>query len=214
MPILNEQIAELRVLCRQLDHWNEGARIQFRTVLDLLFPGYDKLFQKVCSPTSLRLLSQFPTPQAVLSASHEELLSILMLNRRGRSWNQKKLQQLLHLAENSLPDRQAIQAHLIALRHYLPLLMTYQEAIRELEKQMLSMADQIPATSLLRSIPGVGPLTSATILAEIGDIKRFPTVKQLTAFAGLDSSVFESGTFRSKQNRISKRGSTYLRTAL
>ncbi|WP_281273408.1 transposase [Cohnella lupini] len=50
--------------------------------------------------------------------------------------------------------------------------------------------------------------------AEIGDIKRFPSVKQLTAFAGLDSSVYESGTFKANQNRISKRGSTYLRTAL
>ncbi|MFE0554822.1 transposase [Paenibacillus sp. NPDC058910] len=52
------------------------------------------------------------------------------------------------------------------------------------------------------------------IHAEIGDIKRFPSVKQLTAFAGLDSSVYESGTFKANQNRISKRGSAYLRTAL
>ncbi|WP_245583840.1 transposase [Paenibacillus terrigena] len=39
-------------------------------------------------------------------------------------------------------------------------------------------------------------------------------MKQLTTFAGLDSSVYESGTFKSNQNRISKRGSAYLRTAL
>ncbi|WP_235439973.1 IS110 family transposase [Paenibacillus sp. DMB20] len=36
------------------------------------------------------------------------------------------------------------------------------------------------------------------------DIKRFPFVKQLTAFEGLDSSVYESGTFNANQNRISK----------
>lgn len=51
-------------------------------------------------------------------------------------------------------------------------------------------------------------------IAEIGDIKRFPSTKQLTAFAGLDSSVHESGTFKANKNRISKRGSSYLRTAL
>ncbi|TCZ79383.1 IS110 family transposase [Paenibacillus albiflavus] len=67
---------------------------------------------------------------------------------------------------------------------------------------------------MLKSIPGVGPLTAATIVAEIGDIKRFPSVKQLTAFAVLDSSVYQSGTFKSNQNHISKRGSSYLRTAL
>ncbi|WP_244563004.1 IS110 family transposase [Paenibacillus uliginis] len=67
---------------------------------------------------------------------------------------------------------------------------------------------------LLRNISGIGPLTAAMLIAEIGDIKRFPSVKQLAAFAGLDSAVHESGTFKSKKNRISKRGSQYLRTAL
>ncbi len=79
---------------------------------------------------------------------------------------------------------------------------------------MLNLASSLPEHALLRSIPGVGPLTAATLQAEIGDIKRFPSVKQLTAFAGLDSSVYESGTFKSNQNHISKRGSSYLRTAL
>ncbi|MBW5448103.1 transposase [Cohnella sp. CFH 77786] len=63
-------------------------------------------------------------------------------------------------------------------------------------------------------MPGVGDITGSVILAEIGDIKRFPGSKQLSAFAGLDASVFESGTFTASRNRISKRGSSYLRTAL
>lgn len=46
---------------------------------------------------------------------------------------------------------------------------------------------------LLCSIPGVGEATATTLLAEIGDIKRFPSSKQLVAFAGIDPSVFESG---------------------
>jgi transposase len=57
-------------------------------------------------------------------------------------------------------------------------------------------------------------LTAATILGEIGDINRFPTTKQLVAFAGLDPSVFQSGKFKSSKNKISKRGSSYLRKAL
>lgn len=67
---------------------------------------------------------------------------------------------------------------------------------------------------LLRSIPGVGEATATTILAEIGDIKRFPSSKQLVAFAGIDPSVFQSGKFTSSHNKISKRGSPYLRKAL
>lgn len=79
---------------------------------------------------------------------------------------------------------------------------------------MIKKAKLSPAFNLLLSIPGVGKLTTATIIGEIGDINRFPTVKKLVAFAGLDPSVYESGKFRSTHNSISKRGSTHLRKAL
>ncbi|WP_429375612.1 IS110 family transposase, partial [Paenibacillus sp. DS2015] len=102
----------------------------------------------------------------------------------------------------------------IVLMHYIQLLKTYQDCMNDLLLTMESMAESIETYHLLRTIPGVGPLTAAMLIAETGDIKRFPSVKQLTAFAGLDSAVHESGTFKSKKNRISKRGSSYLRTAL
>ena len=86
---------------------------------------------------------------------------------------------------------------------------------------MVDIRDQIkkwsklsPELSLLLSIDGVGDITAATILGEIGDISRFISAKKLTAFAGLDPSVYQSGNFRAKNNKISKRGSTYLRKAL
>ncbi|WP_373231373.1 transposase [Cohnella sp.] len=191
-----------------------SVQLHFRSVLDLGFPGYDKAFQNLCNPTSLQLLSTFPTPQALLEASQEDILRILLHNRRGLAWNQKKLATLLTLARDSLPDPQASCAHLVAMKNYISLIQAHQAGLADIQKHMLQLAASLPEHALLRSIPGVGPLTAATIQAEIGDIKRFPSVKQLTAFAGLDSSVYESGTFKANQNRISKRGSSYLRTAL
>ncbi|MFU1795585.1 transposase [Paenibacillus azoreducens] len=97
---------------------------------------------------------------------------------------------------------------------YIHLLKTYQDCMNDLLQTMQALAELIEIYHLLRTIPGVGPLTAAMLIAEIGDIKRFPSVKQLAAFAGLDSAVHESGTFKSKKNRVSRRGSQYLRTAL
>ncbi|MNO88964.1 Transposase IS116/IS110/IS902 family protein [compost metagenome] len=214
---LSDPVQQLRVICRQYQHWTGlygEAQLHFRAVLDLLFPGYDKAFHKVCNRTSLELLSRYPTPKELLDAEHEEIIKVLLSNRRGRTWNESKLQQLLEIANHSLPDLHAIQAQKIALRHYIQLLKTYQDCMNDLLLTMESMAESIETYHLLRTIPGVGPLTAAMLIAEIGDIKRFPSVKQLTAFAGLDSAVHESGTFKSKKNRISKRGSSYLRTAL
>jgi len=65
---------------------------------------------------------------------------------------------------------------------------------------------------LLQSIPGVGPQTASTCVAEIGDIMRFPHAKALTAYVGLDSRVYESGTSIHGKGYISKRGSKILRT--
>lgn len=62
---------------------------------------------------------------------------------------------------------------------------------------------------------GVSPFSAAVYLSEIGNIDRFKNKNQLTAFAGIDASVCESGNYKRKQgNRISRRGSKYLRKQL
>ena len=92
--------------------------------------------------------------------------------------------------------------------------MTHKRIMTDLRADLITRASLSPAYALLLSIPGIGELTAATILSEIGQIDRFPSEKQLVAFAGLDPSVFQSGKFKSSNNRISKRGSSYLRKAL
>lgn len=207
---LDKKALELRILCRQYANWMalfSEVQLQFRSVLDLEFSGYDKAFQNIFNPTSLQLLTFFPTPKAFLAAAKEEVLKTLLHNRRGRKWNEEKYEALVSIARSSLPDPNGTGAHQLALRNYMELIKAYQAGISSLEERMKVIGDQAPFYHLLRSISGVGPITAAMIYAEIEDIKRFPSVKQLTAFAGLDSSVFESGTFKASQNRISKQGS-------
>jgi transposase len=65
----------------------------------------------------------------------------------------------------------------------------------------------------LRQIPGVGPITALTILAEAGDLRRFGHHRQFLKFCGLDLSTRQSGAFRG-QTRLSKFGNARLRRAL
>ena len=58
--------------------------------------------------------------------------------------------------------------------------------------------------SVIMTIPGIGYINGGMILGEIGDIHRFSKPNQLLAFAGLDPSVNESGTFNAKHTRMSK----------
>lgn len=70
------------------------------------------------------------------------------------------------------------------------------------------------AASLLQSIPGIGPLISTTLLAEIGSIDRFPGPKQLVAFSGLDPRVRQSGNILNRHTKLTKRGAPELRRVL
>ena len=67
---------------------------------------------------------------------------------------------------------------------------------------------------LLCSIPGVGKTTASTFITEIGDINRFPNIKSLVAYAGLDPKVRQSGISLNRNTKITKRGSPYLRRSL
>ncbi len=64
------------------------------------------------------------------------------------------------------------------------------------------------------TIPGIGYITAASILGEIGDINHFPNPDHLTSFAGLDLEIYESGKYKATNLSISKKGSRYLRNAL
>lgn len=68
--------------------------------------------------------------------------------------------------------------------------------------------------SVIMTIPGIGHINGGMILGEIGDIHRFSNPNKLLAFAGLDPSIYQSGTFPAKTTRMSKRSSRVLRYAL
>lgn len=73
------------------------------------------------------------------------------------------------------------------------------------------LADQ---RKLLVSIPGIGPLTAALVLAELGDVSRFESARQAAAYAGLVPRHHESGTSVHRRARLSKQGNARLRRAL
>ena len=66
----------------------------------------------------------------------------------------------------------------------------------------------------LLTVPGVNVICAQTFLAAVGDIRRFPTSRQLVGYLGLDPRVYQSGSTPAKRGRISKQGSPQARWAL
>lgn len=89
-----------------------------------------------------------------------------------------------------------------------------QEQVRLLEEEIARLkapfADKIDR---LQAIPGVGPIVAPTVVAVLSDVSRFPTSKHVSSYAGLVPSTYQTGD-REYQGRITKKGSTELRSML
>ena len=88
------------------------------------------------------------------------------------------------------------------------------KAVEELRQQMNSLASQLPEYPVVMSMFGVGTTLGPQLIAEIGDVHKFTKRSQLTAFAGVDPGVNESGDYAQKSVHTSKHGSPYLRKSL
>lgn len=90
--------------------------------------------------------------------------------------------------------------------------------IQRIEDRMLRLVQQTPELQrdidLLTSIYGVGFITAVTVRAELGDLRRFDKARQLTAYAGLNPSLKQSGTSVNGRPHMNKRGNPRVRQCL
>lgn len=96
------------------------------------------------------------------------------------------------------------------LENYLLLIDQFDVLIAQAEKNISETVINHPQAALLVSIPGISYCSALTIIAEIGDIGRFPSAKKLQGYAGLVPSTYSSGD-KQIHGRITKQGSRWLR---
>lgn len=96
------------------------------------------------------------------------------------------------------------------LSRYLDLIDVLGKLIKEADERIENTVSNHPQARLLTSIPGISYVSGLTIMAEIGDVNRFPSAKKLQGYAGLVPSTYASGE-RMVHGRITKQGSRWLR---
>ena len=213
-PLPGEELLSLRNLSRfrsELVFQAADTKRRLVFLLDLIFPEFEKLFSDVFGKTALVLLTNHPTPEEILELDEEKLIQLLKSTSRGRL-GEKAAKRLKAKAASSVGISFGRKSLVFELKLLLEQLKFLKVQLKDLEKeitQILSKTDQ-----KLTTIPGIGPMIASAVLGEIGDIKRFPNVPSLIAYAGLDPTTFESGTSILKKRKLSKKGSKYLRTAL
>jgi transposase len=90
---------------------------------------------------------------------------------------------------------------------------TLERNIKDIERQLETLSRSLPAASSLRSVPGIGLLSSTALIASVGDPSRFRSGRRLSSCLGLVPREHSSGSSR-HLGSITKRGDPYLRTLL
>lgn len=181
------------------------------TILDRVFPEYEKLFSSVFVESSRALLKQAVSAQEFVELDLQELTDLLAEKSRGR-FGEDKAKQIQDKARQSIGVGFLADAAQVELRCLLAQIDLLEEQREDVEAAEEALMAQIP--QYITNIPGVGLVTGAAILAEIGDVRRFESEDKLVAYAGIDASVYQSGHFQAGSMHMSKRGSPYLRLAL
>ena len=180
-------------------------------VLDKIFPEYTQIFSDTFRKTSKEILTKYPLPKDILNEDLESLAKVLSTSSKGRL-GYSKAEQLQNLAKESFCIKFATEALVMEIKSILSTIEHLQNQVSKLDEKIAVLLRSLGTT--IETIPGIGPVLGAIIVSEIGDINRFSHASKLVAYAGIDPTVKQSGEFNATKNRMSKRGTPYLRRAL
>lgn len=205
-------LLELRSLCRHRDDiLKSRSKLKVRLVafIDQLFPELNYIFNSIHLKSCYALLAEYPAPTDVWAVRVDKLSNLLRKASKGHFGLDKAIK-LKELAKSSIGINNSSLS--IQIKHSLKQIELLNEQIDELDNKIKEVMDKIASPIL--SIPGISYTLGSIIISEIGNIERFSSPCKLLAFAGLDPTVKQSGTFNATHIKISKRGSKLLRYAL
>ena len=134
--------------------------------------------------------------------------------RRKYNFSQSKAEEIYVKAKNLVPVLPKDETTELIVRQAINQLNSTSTTVEEFRTLMNETASRLPEYSIVMNMMGVGPSLGPQLMAEIGDVSRFTHKGAITAFAGVDPGVNESGTHAQKSVHTSKRGSAELRKTL
>ena len=160
-------------------------------ICDEVFPELTQIYKDPNSPSALALRMAFPTPAAVATAS----LRALIATRTGVRPPNAKLAELQRLATQTIGIRDTTRLRGLSMEQQqliVELRLIWQHVV-ELDAEISQVIMHCREGQILTSIPGIGPIAAATLLALIGNIANFDRPSQLKAFCGWAPMLSQSG---------------------
>ena len=196
----NRIVKELNAATNRIQRW-----------LQIYFPEFLKVYGKFSAESALLVLEEAPYPTDILALGAEGVNQIWR-EHKLRAVGMKRAKTLVEAAKKSfgmdggICTRKDLQILLEDFRRK-------QEQLKQITEVLEAETQKVPHIEKLLAIKGVGLITVAGFLAEVGDVGRFDSPKQIQKLAGLELKENSSGKHKG-QSSISKRGRKNLRKIL
>jgi transposase len=185
---------------------------QLQRLVFIIFPEFKTVLKNMKGKTAQYILNRYTTPERI-GALSKEALGEQMRKRSMGKFGIKDAESLIGLARETVGIKEGLAGLFMDIRHILTQLEAEARFISEIESEMGSTLERIPCSVKLLSIKGLGVVSVAGLIGEVGDFSKFNTQSEIMKLAGLDLYEISSGR-RKGQRRISKRGRSLLRKIL
>ncbi len=206
-PIL-DNLKELTRFRTDLVDERASMIIHLREALGVLFPEFDKVFRQLDSAGSLAVLTAFPGPGHLIAAGEErvaETLSLASPHRMGKGMA-KRIMQAAQATVGVVQKQPALGIKISVLAKRI---VSLQSTIRELDSQITNLFNSLPCKP--QGFPVGRAPSLATIVSEIGDVSRYPTVKKFLSHLGWCPQTFQTGNYHMEHPRMSHAGNKHIR---
>jgi transposase len=210
-------VRQLRTLSkvreRVIKH-NVRVKNTLHAVLDDYFPELRKIFKTMHARGLWAVLERCPFPDDVLRVRLSTLEKLIgKASRLKKAKAVQKAAALKNAAQESIGLKDIGNSDRYRVKLCLDEVKRTERMVKDLKKELTGLLKQITYAEYLLSIPGVGPLSAAVFLGELGNPGNFHNARQIVKYAGYDPMEKESGS-RISRKFISKKGRWLMRKFL
>jgi transposase len=208
-------VAELRRLTQDRERSIQRRSMlmsQLQDLIFLIFPEFMTVMKDITIRSTQYLLKNYPMPRDTVEQGVDGLAQILKKVSRGRL-GKERAEALYQAAVESVGIGEGRESIVFEIKETVSAIESIERFVKELEEYMSKHLRDVPYSRFILSMKGIGDITAAGLIGEMGDFKKYRTISEVIKHAGLDLFEISSGKHKGKR-RISKRGRPLLRKLL
>lgn len=221
--LMDEIRIQLKTMNRQFAFYMKhktAMKNNLISILDQTYPGVNAYFDSPSREDGSQKWVDFATTYWHVDCVRKMSLNAFALHyqkwcsRKKYNFSKSKAEEIYGTAKELVPVLPKDEVTKLIIKQAVDQLNTASQTVEQLRSLMNETAAKLPEYPVVMTMKGVGTSLGPQLMAELGDITRFTHKGAITAFAGVDPGVNQSGDYEQKSVHASKRGSSTLRKTL